>query len=83
VKIDFTDWQSFDSCPRWWRNFVITVCKGISGLSHDTDIRNKALADGLAAYNAVMVPEDDYDQEIDYIEFETEEDYLAFRIKWM
>ena len=83
MKIHFTDWQSFDRCPRWWRNFVITTCQGISGLSHDTQRREKALADGLAAYSGVMIPEESYDQEIDYIEFETEEDYLAFRIKWM
>lgn len=83
MKIDFTVWQSFDRCPGWWRNFVITTCKGISGLSYDTDIRDKALTDGLAAYNAVMILEDDDDQEIDHLEFETEEDYLAFRIKWM
>ena len=41
------------------------------------------MTDGLAAYNAVMIPEDDYDQEIDYIEFETEEDYLAFVLRWI
>jgi hypothetical protein len=30
-----------------------------------------------------MIPDEGYDQDIDYIEFETEEDYLAFRIRWM
>ena len=83
VKIDFTDWHSFSSCPTWWRNFVLQTCKGISGLSSDSSRRDRALLDGLASHNAIMIIEDSYNQNIDYIVFETEEDYLAFKIKWM
>jgi hypothetical protein len=57
VRIYFGKWKNFTLCPGWWRNFVKFTCKDISVFDkHES--RDKALTDGLAAYNAVMIPDD-------------------------
>ncbi len=83
VKVDFTIWQSFDQCPAWWRNFVITTCKNIPARVGDEDTRNAALDAALSHYHCRIIDLTDTGHGLDYLEFETDIDYLAFKLVWM
>jgi hypothetical protein len=79
VKIDFTNWQCFASCPTWWQSFVDEVCNGLDWFSDRP--RDNALKDALKLYNAKMVDSDD-GGDMDYLIFDEESDFVAFRLKY-
>lgn len=80
VKVDFTIYNSFATCPAWWRNFVL-VTTSVKDLTSDS--RNKLLIEGMAKYHGKMIDADNDDEEdIDNLEFETEEDLNAFKLFW-
>lgn len=80
VKVDFTIYNSFATCPAWWRNFVL-VTTSVKDLTSDS--RNKLLIEGMAKYHGKMIDADNDDEEdIDNLEFETEEDLNAFKLYW-
>lgn len=78
MEIDFSIYTSFSTCPAWWRSFVESTCVGLSVLQSEP--RSKVLEKELARYNCKMIDNDDKD--VDMLIFETEEDFLAFKLRW-
>ena len=80
VRVDFTEYRSYSTSPVWWRNFIDTILR--DGKLRSTDERNDVLDDALAKYHCTLYDEESGPEEIDYIEFETEDDFNAFKLVW-
>lgn len=75
VRVDFTIYQSFSSCPGWWRNFVTCTTKGKTNREVD-----KLIFDGMLKFNGAMI--ENGADDVEELVFETEEDFNAFRLYW-
>lgn len=81
VEVDFTNYKSFSACPVWWRNFVTFAQKDIHGPR--TVERHHVLDIEIKKYHGIIVDMDDDNREdIDCLQFETEEDLNAFKLYW-
>lgn len=75
-RVDFTGYSDLLDCPGWWVNFV--EC---SQEQHTSWTKHTLQAE-LEKYN-IKVIEGKVVHDIAYLEFDTEEDYLAFKIRWV
>ena len=77
VKIDFTDFSEFSSCPAWWRNLVTDATKDLE--QSDPGWSN-AINAALQKYGAKM---DELDSWLmNYVIFTDDMDFLACKLKW-
>lgn len=81
VQVDFSEYRSYSTCPVWWRNFVDTILKDFP-MPGSTDSRNQELDFAIARYNGSIIDHDSGPEEIDRLEFETEDDLNAFKLFW-
>jgi len=79
VRVDFTTYKGFSTCPEWWRNFVTFTLRGMD--SKGIGEKNFALDRGIEKYHGTMIDSED-PEDVDALEFETEEDLNAFKIYW-
>jgi hypothetical protein len=77
VKIDFTDFREFSTCPAWWRNLVTDATKD---LEQEDPAWSNAIVAALQEYGAVM--DDTNSCLFNYVMFEDEMDFLACKLKW-
>lgn len=83
VQVDFSEYRFWSTCPVWWRNFVDKTLKDWPRYGRCTDERNSVLADAIAVYNGRIIDEESGSEEIDYLEFDTEDDFNAFKLIWI
>jgi hypothetical protein len=79
VKIDFTMFTCFSACPVWWRNFVLCTTKDIP--THKQALMNFELDKAIKKYHGSII-DNDNPEDVDALEFETEDDFNAFKIYW-
>ena len=77
MKIDFTSFGDFSTCPAWWRNLVTEATKDLP--QQDPEWSNAIIA-ALQKYGAVM---DDIDSwQFNYVMFRDDADFLACILRW-
>jgi hypothetical protein len=79
VRFDFTVYKNFSACPIWWRNFVL--CASKDAPSQKQAYINFELDKSIKKYNGSIIDNED-PEDLDALEFETEEDFNAFKIYW-
>lgn len=79
VKIDFTSYKSFATCPDWWRNFVSFTVKG---LGSNEAIIGAAIDNGLEKYNALSIDHPTEEGDLLCLVFASQKDYEEFVIYW-
>jgi hypothetical protein len=80
VQVDFSEYRSWSTCPVWWKNFVDFA---VSGRKYRIiDHRNADLNRAISKFNARIIDYEGNTEDIDYLEFETEEDFNAFKLIW-
>ena len=78
IRVDFTEYQTFNTCPDWWKNFVLDTLKNTSVSWAE---KNRLLDDTIAKYNGSII-DDSHPEDVDALEFETEDDFNAFKLIW-
>ena len=78
VKIDFTDFSEFSSCPAWWRNLVTDATKDVE--QSDAEEWSNAIAVALQKYGAEMNEHDSW--LMNCVIFKDDMDFLACKLKW-
>ena len=79
VRVDFTIYTSFSACPVWWRNFVTFALNGLENAG--VGEKNFALDRVIEKHHGSIV-DNENPEDVDALEFETEEDLNAFKIYW-
>jgi hypothetical protein len=80
VRVDFTQMRSFSDCPRWWQNFVLkTIRDNYSKPQHD---KNLSLNREIEKCNGTIIDCEDNEDDMNALEFETEDDMNAFKVFW-
>ena len=80
VQVDFSEYRNWSTCPVWWKNFV-DFAVGCNKY-RVTEDRNKDLNTAIAKFNARIIDYEGNAEDIDRLEFETEEDFNAFKLIW-
>jgi len=82
-RIDFSSITNWDACPVWWRSFVNVALGGIirQRSAADDVAVDDALQAGILKYNGRII-DSDMPGEIQYLEFDTEDDLNAFKLVW-
>jgi len=70
VRVDFREYESLSACPIWWINFVMYITRN-----------NLSSYEAFKEYGRI-IPEPDMD-DIQFLEFNSENDYNQFRLFWM
>lgn len=78
VKYDFTMYRSFVATPVWWQNFILCFVT----YAMPAKKRDKIIELEIGKFNGKISDNEDDSEQIDYLEFDTEEDFKAFKIFW-
>lgn len=78
IEVSFTEYRYFSECPIWWRNF----CTVTSGEWVSADGRNLLLIAEIAKFSGNIV-DGGNNEDVDHLEFETEEDFNLFKTYWI
>jgi hypothetical protein len=79
IRIDFAEYSTFNKCPIWWQNFVLGTLNKSPPVTWAE--KNRLLDDAIAKYNGAII-DDSHPEDVDALEFETEDDFNAFRLIW-
>lgn len=81
IRIDFTGNADLGSCPKWWQNYIHHLYDPVNNLAPaDPTDWLPFLEKRLAEQNIIM--KNSLAGGFEYLEFETEADYLHFVLIW-
>jgi hypothetical protein len=81
MQVSFSACPTYDLCPVWWRNFGDAILGDLEDhMPLSLEDRDRLLAEAISKFNGVIHPIGS--EEVDYLEFQTEDDFIAFKMYW-
>ena len=78
VKVDFTCYRDFLSCPTWWRNFVTHTFENLNkDINEDIQLRS-----ALGKFHGTIIDSMNDVDDIDHLIFENKDDFNSFKLYW-
>ena len=77
VRVDFSVYKTIHCCPKWWVNFINKVY-------FDDKLQDlyKALDEKIAQFGGKIIDSKDCPDMVECLEFQSEEDFIAFKLHW-
>jgi len=82
IQVPFMQYENFVDCPVWWQNFSTAALLELKKEStYSSGQRDKCLNSLIEKHNGTIIDSENSDL-INFLEFETEDDFTAFKIHW-